>query len=318
MLPVLEAFTTNATVGTATEITLTKPSGVTFGDTIGILVGSDDNAAADRFSIAGTDWTKKFEFGNASSDCHLALFLRTADGSEAATQVVDHVTADDLWGVYFRVSGAGGEPGFTLGQETITAASLTHVADEILTAPDDTLGFYALAFDGADADFTVAGTGWSAEDTIKSGTTGNNASGTFGTKGLTGEADTVDATVTSTVSDGSVTVQFILRQATVNEWCLRVVQQVRDDISPGASGWDATAEEGSMRQLVFDAQGTVGMDPLNELGRTVRNLVLAQFSVELGTAGGSEREQEENAVPGQVNTALADTESHFQTLVDAE
>ena len=146
MLPVLEGFTTN-TAATTTALTLTKPTGVTFGDTLFILVGSDDNAAAARFSISGTDWTKKFEFGNALSDCHLALFMRTADGSEAATQDVDHVTADDLWGVYGRVSGAGGEPGFELGTEAITGSSTSHVAAELDPAPEDVLGLYAMAFD---------------------------------------------------------------------------------------------------------------------------------------------------------------------------
>jgi len=312
-----EGYTTNASVGAATSLALTKPSGEwSWGNTLFILIGNDDATSTDQFDPR-TGWTKQFELGSPLGDCHLALFTRRADGTEGATETVAVTSSTDIWGIYGVMTDAGDEfTAIKLGADNEETSSSSHVIPAV--DPDrDSITFFALAFDGADATFTIS-IPWFEDTTIRSGTGGTNASGVFGSRATTDGLDPGATTVTSSLSDGSQGIQFSFRPFTFYEKCLAVATELDVLIGPSGELWDATTEEGSLITLIADAQRNVGFFPFTPIDTEVRTYVYYTLSTYLGTAGGSPTIKESNATPGQVNVASADTVLRITADVEEE
>lgn len=110
---------------------------------------------------------------------------------------------------------------------------------------------------------------------------------------------------------------------TLNEWGRDVVQEMRQIIAPGASGWDAGAESTSLRTLAHQAQINIDFpDPLSQLGIDVRNEVMFRIISEMApgyvTGGFQERDIETGANAGQVNSALIGSETYFINTIAEE
>lgn len=315
-----EGYTTNASVGAATSLVLTKPAGEwSWGNTLFILVGNDDATSTDQFD-PWTGWTKQFELGSPLGDCHLALFTRRADGTEGSTETVTVTSSTDIWGVYGVMTDAGDEfTSIKLGTANEETSSASHVIPAV--DPDrDSITFFALAFDGADATFTIISP-WTEDATIKSGTGGTNASGVFGSYDTSAGSPTTPGatTVTSSVSDGSQGIQFSFRPFTFYEKCLVVATELEVLIGPSSENWDYTVEESTLRDFTAQAQlSTRVVHPFTAEGTEIRRYVLDTLSTYLFTAGGSLSEKESNATPGQVNVATADMVARITADVEEE
>lgn len=314
-MPILESFTTATSIGTAESLTIDKPSGVEYGDMLFLLCGNDNDKVPGAFIHQKTGWDWHIEYGDNDSDNHVSLWTRIANGTEGTTETVDAYDPENMWGVYGRISGAQGieadkdgaslifgSPGYEWGSTTNSAPEITG-----LNVNFPWLAFYVLGFDGSDASFSVSGTGWSEEAEVKQGgDSGTEVSGTFGSKDMSDGGDTGSPTITSTVSDGSVSFVFAVRPITHSEWSMIVA-----DYMVLVEGWDGETEDGSLRQLCYEAQEAVGNNPDDDFGLQIRNRVVSQITAELGTAGGSEREKETNAIPGQIYGAMVDAYDHF-------
>jgi hypothetical protein len=205
------AYTGNGVVG-ANTLTLTKPTGANapaVGDTLLLLVGSDDLSAIAQFGqwSVGQGFNYITEQGDATYDVHAAIFTKICDGTEGATIDVWAESLDDLAGFYIVVENSGeGITPFAWSSSSVA----THVADEITTPVNNCLAFYFAALDGEESGWSVAGTGWAevAEEYV--GASGQGVSLTFGTKDMATAGLTGDATLTKPATDGSVATQFCL------------------------------------------------------------------------------------------------------------
>lgn len=310
-------YTTASSVS-ALDLTLDIPDGESgWGDTLVIIIGNDDASAAEQFNTP-TGWIKQFEFGGPLPDCHLALFTRRCDGSEGTTQTIDMVDLRNVWGACIKLRDAGDEfTAIKIGSENVETNSSSHTIPG-LDPDNESVIFYALAFDGADVIFTLA-LPWFIDSTIRAGTTGNEAAGVFGSRSDIEGAVSPAAVVTSSVSDGSVGVQFAFRPFTFFERSLVVAKELEVLLGPSSENWDAASEEGSLRSLTEQAQlSTRVVHPQTEEGFDIQNYVIATFLSYLATSGGSEREKESNAVPGQINVAMADTVARITADVEEE
>ena len=150
-IPVIAQSTTNSTNGTASSITLTKPTGpIANGDLLLLLVGNENSANGEGFdTIAG--WTLELNYGSGGVDCYLGLYSRIADGTEGATIVVPFLGNDDGHGWYHHITGIGASPIHLIGnsQELV---SNTVTVDAITTTSSNVLAFSAFSFDGSDSD----------------------------------------------------------------------------------------------------------------------------------------------------------------------
>lgn len=101
-VPVIEGFTSATGSGSASP---SKPSGVTAGDLLLLLVGSDNITGGQDFAVP-SGWTLLDEVGDTVTDCHVAIMWRVADGTEGSSQTVtDTSGSTDIGVFYLRISG---------------------------------------------------------------------------------------------------------------------------------------------------------------------------------------------------------------------
>jgi hypothetical protein len=215
--PVIESYTANNTGGNeADSLGLTKPSGVSVGDLLLVIVGCDDDLAIDVWNTTidtESGWTKFIAAGNSTSDSKMGAYWRIATGTDAATvwPYMDQNAPDEIFGWYFRISGHDGTTPIDVTGSATLGSGTSGIAAEVTTTQGDCLAFYVNAFDGGDAvAFSVSGTGWSEYDEEYSGTGSADACGSIGTKTVASEGLTGDATISWTPSDGYVTIQFAI------------------------------------------------------------------------------------------------------------
>jgi len=238
--PVIEDWTANDSAGDAvTSITFTKPVGVAVDDLLLLIVGSDQDTVADWNSVTG--WIQFININDGVGDSNLACYWRIADGTEGVTVDVTAPTVEERYGWYLRISGVDTTTPINVTGTAAYVASDSHSIPEVTTTVADCLAFYALVFDGGDgAPFSVAGTGWTEVDEQTSGTTGTDASGCWGTKSMPTAGATGAATVTSTVSDGSSSIQFAIAPRTTNDYLIQGFASediVADSLSAGHWGF---------------------------------------------------------------------------------
>ena len=196
--PVLAGYNTASSGGsTASSLSFTKPSGVSIGDVLFIMVGSDDATNTTQFSINASTypgWTKLGEAGNATVDAHIAIFYKVADNSVSENTVtIDAASSDEMQGIYGYITGAttsGIEDGYGVPE----ASSWLAPNPVMLQAGKDCLIVYGISVDGADVGtMTVSNPLASPPGTklvqVNSGTSGNDNAGCYGTfRGVDGRA----------------------------------------------------------------------------------------------------------------------------------
>jgi hypothetical protein len=175
--PTLETgWATSTTSGTtATSLTCTAPSGIASGNTLFIIIGSDDNGSANEFTInTGTypGWEKQTEFSPVTVAAHCAIFTKDAGGSEGDV-VVDSASSDEIQAIYGRISGA--DYSSIVSGSTEDSASPWVQTIATLSPSDDWLLIGGMSMDGGDGGtITVSGTGWSKITQVTSGTGAND------------------------------------------------------------------------------------------------------------------------------------------------
>ena len=211
-VPVIESFTSNSSSSQDSAITFTKPGSVAVDDLLMVIIGNDDTGSGDEFA-APAGWNKIGEPGSGTSDAHVAVFYRLADGTEGATQEFTSDSADYLWGYYIRISSVdSSSPLDVIGSFYNNSRSSSHVVTEITTTSVNCLAFTVLGFDGGDGlPFVWSGTGWTKEGDIYGGSVGSGgASGTWGTKEMPSTGATGDVTITPDITDGAAGMQFAI------------------------------------------------------------------------------------------------------------
>mgnify|MGYP000020221597 FL=1 len=213
--PVVDNYTSNFSSSTVSSLTLTKPTGVTTGDLLILIVGNEDATSSTTFN-AITGFTKRTEYGVGDSGTKFALYTRVADETEGASVSVTVATGNDyIGGWYLRVTNASSAApiiGTAVGDALGTSTTRDAVATTSTVA--NSLAFALAAFDGADATWGISGTGWGttipAGQQLATGGGGNGWSGAWVTKEIPTIGLTSNATFTSTTDDGLITVQFVI------------------------------------------------------------------------------------------------------------
>ena len=214
--PYIRDSTKASTDGTASSLTMTKPTGAENGDLLLLLMGNENATSGEGFDPL-TGWTLEFNYGSGGVDCYLGLYSRIATGDALEdSPVVPFGGSDDGHGWYLSIGGVHAtDPVRIIG-------SSTEVVSNTLTNPSITtdtniysLVFSAFSFDGSDSDpITETGTGWTMIDWTESplgSDAGGASSGAFSTKGI----DTASTATGDSVwnmgggqSDGIVGTQF--------------------------------------------------------------------------------------------------------------
>ena len=217
-VPYIRDSTKASTNGTATSLTLTKPTGVENGDLLLLLMGNENATTGEGFDTL-TGWTLEFNYGSGDVDCYLGLYSRIATGDALEDNpVVPFLGADDGHGWYLSVGGV-----HATDPLRVVGSSLEVVSNTITNVSTTTdinifsLAFSAFAFDGSDSDpITETGTGWSMVDWTESplpSDAGGASSGAFSTNPiLTASTATGDSVwnMGGGQSDGIVGAQFIV------------------------------------------------------------------------------------------------------------
>jgi len=210
--PVIASWQDSDSAGSAvTSLTCTAPSGITAGDLLIILVGSDDSGDGPEFTInTGTypGWIGFVESGSSSVDAHLGLFAKIATGSEGNV-VVNAASSDEMQGMYYRITGHGADPvGSSLvvrrTDDTGSPWSSAGFSVGSLDADTEYLLISGMSMDGGDGGtITVSSTvgNWTKTTQINSGTSGNDNMGCYAQGYVTGI--TAGAAVTYTTGNKS-------------------------------------------------------------------------------------------------------------------
>ena len=231
-IPVVGNIQTNTALA-STTLEITKPTGLSVGDAILLMVASDPvNPASAQFTW-DTDFTEVDQHWHLG-DAAVGAAIRIVDGTEDATYTTTQSSAVDFigWMVALTnvdnttpVDGVGTKGGNTGAASAAIASYTTSVAD--------CLGVYLLGFDGGDGfPYSVSGTGWAEAGELQSSTSRAGSSGCWGTKDQATADALGDATVTFSVSDGYASFMFAIRGAaaggTVNSKTLTSVAGVTD------------------------------------------------------------------------------------------
>lgn len=190
-------------------LVVAKPSGVAFEDLLVILVANNSTTGDpewDNSTNKPAGFTLRYEAGNGTSDCHIAMFTRVVNGSEASTFSVPSVSGGWNGGWCLRVTGA---PRTAIydgnGTPVINGSATDRDIPAYTTTVDDCLAIGLLAFDGADGDpFTWTGTGWTENDSGATGGGSGGVSATFATKPMPTAGTTGSPNVAFSSIDGSV------------------------------------------------------------------------------------------------------------------
>ncbi len=201
--PVIENDYVEADSGgsTATSLVINKPAGDAAGDLFLLLMGSDSGEGSAQWQTP-SGWTQLYNDFDAADDVNLAAFIRVRDGTEGASVTVNHTAADELWGVWMRITGAF----LTTTPDAIAALTndntSLHVCTAVTTTVDECLVISHGAYDGGDATLSVSsGTGWTFRQQ-NSGVTENDASGWWAEKDVTTAGGDTALSISMTLDDG--------------------------------------------------------------------------------------------------------------------
>jgi len=207
-VPQIREYTEQWDTSPSTTLTFDKPDNVEVGDLLLILAVNDDTSGTAFDSGDSSNFTFVHDYGSTSSDAHVGVFYRIADGTEADTEQITSAGNDEWGGWYIRITGANiTDPIHQVGAEA-NGYGNSRTAAAVSTTIENCLGITFTAFDGGDGNnvspFGVSGTGWNYEDDGSSGTSGSgDCAGGWGYKNITGTGSSIDAVWSSDgTSDG--------------------------------------------------------------------------------------------------------------------
>lgn len=161
MAIVLQSFEVYTAIS-GTSHALTKPSGVTSGDLLIIMITNDSVSDSDQFN-AVSGWTKYTEDGDSTSDSHQAVYYRVSDGGEGATTTVTCAVSEYTAGWYCRFDGQSStSPVYGLGSSVNQASGATITVPAMTTSGANSMAIaLASVGNGNSHPFTIdSGTGW--------------------------------------------------------------------------------------------------------------------------------------------------------------
>ena len=200
-LPVLEAFvqTNGPADATVANLTFVAPSGITAGDFLFIISGTDNTGGAPIASCADGSWTKLGEVGSAAPDVQIAVFYKIASGGEGNIQI-DYSVSRRAGGWYGRVSGANSTPIDASAFTEEGGSTTAHSIGAITTTVDNCLIIAGMCLD-AGGSFTWTTGGWTEQDELDTGTIQMEVG--FGTKDQESLGTTGACAITTSSSNGS-------------------------------------------------------------------------------------------------------------------
>lgn len=206
-------FTTG---GSSLQSTLvvTLPSGISTGETLLIFIANGDNTNVQQFNDDVSGWSLIGETGNSTSDVHVAVYWRIADGTEGSTVTITSTSSDKWLAWADRVSGAHATTPIEVSAfSQDTGNTTSHAVGGVTTSNNDCYVYYFLAFQGGDGDpFSVSGTGWAELDEQQTDvSTISGVSACYGSRALTSAGASGTATVTSSASDTAAWCQVAIR-----------------------------------------------------------------------------------------------------------
>lgn len=210
---VVEDFTFN-TIDSLSSITLNKPSGVTSGDLLYIITMRDPTVSNPVYEFTTpSGWTSHLLYWS-SKYIQIQTFYKISDGTEASSETLTSGFARNTVAWYLRISGIdSSDPIDVVGSFADDITSLT--VPSITTTLDNSMAIVLCAFDGGDMDpFTISGTGWPssvpANQYLESDNIGSAAGGLWLTKTVSSAGSSENISVSSSVNDGILGVQFSL------------------------------------------------------------------------------------------------------------
>jgi len=208
---------TTAGVSGSSSLTIDVPAVAAADDFLLLVVGNDDTTATQQWADDLSGWTLVLSAGDGTSDAHIGVYWTVASSALilAGSVTVPCASVDgalDYWGFMVPVADVdAGDPVNVVGTADTSGNQQSFDIAEVTTTAVGCLAVYVLGFDGGDgAPFSVSGVRWVEGGEVTAGTGGANASGTWGHKPMLAADATGTATVTASVDDNAVRVQFAL------------------------------------------------------------------------------------------------------------
>ena len=211
--PVVESWELTESTAHAITMDITRPSGVAADDLLLLLLVMEaTTGTAPQWADDLTGFTYIGEDGDSLSDVYAGMYRRIATGDSNDPDPVQPTwrSLGDYFGYYVRISGANTTtPVADWSCQNTTTSSTSHAAPSVTASTDASLAVYLLGFDGDDGDPFGQPSGWTEVDEA------NCSGGTSGCGGVWGWQNvdtgaTGDATISSSVSDGSATCQIVI------------------------------------------------------------------------------------------------------------
>jgi len=161
MAVVAQTYTVDKSTS-GTSLSITKPSGVVSGDLLLMLCSNDSVSDSDQFN-AVSGWTKHFEIGSSTSDTHMALYSRVADGTEGSSFTVTMAVSEYALSWCIRLDGTHPTaPIDVIGTESEVSSGSSITCPSITTSEANCMVVaWATEGNGNAHPYTVnSGTGW--------------------------------------------------------------------------------------------------------------------------------------------------------------
>ena len=113
-------YTKASTNGTATSLTMSKPTGVVDGDLLLLLMGNENSANGEGFDVL-TGWNLEFNYGSGGVDTYIGLYSRIATGDALEDNpIVPFLAGDDGHGWYINVKATSSISPIQVSQELVS------------------------------------------------------------------------------------------------------------------------------------------------------------------------------------------------------
>ena len=200
-------------------ITISKPSGISTGDLLLIIVTNHNNTNTDQWSsstniVSNDGFAFIQEGGNTTSDAHYAMFWKIADGTETSTiDIVSNTISNSIEiGFYIHIQGNSatdpiGDVGLNYNASPPTSRTLTPPSGSNGLVD---LGVWVIAYKGEASISSVTGASWVKTDEIQNfGAFDTGVTAAFGIQTYSSAA--AGAGVTITTSSGESGGGYVIR-----------------------------------------------------------------------------------------------------------
>jgi len=209
--------TTSLTVNKPTSSSTNgdRPRNAKKGDLLIILAGSDtssDTLQWDGTTYFPTGFTFLYCWNNSTIQAGVTAFARVVDGTEGSSFDVPAMDANEMWASCLLIRGWTGSIGdLVVGTRNGDGTPVPLSIPSINTTANNSLCIALASFDGADSGGFTWTSPYTKRAEVYSGSSGNDASGTWATyvKPTTGATGVADVTYVST-GDGMIGFQLAI------------------------------------------------------------------------------------------------------------